>query len=316
MGQSKTKAPALRAVPPAPAAPPAVIDLDASVTAPDSPLQAMVMLVTPELAKRWLEKNHPNNRPVAFKRVEAFANDMRANAWKLTHQPICFDGEGRLIDGQHRLEAVVMSGATVQMFVVHNAAGSYHDPIDRTGPRSVAVIVGLPHRDVACLNVLRMMETGYQLHTPMTVNEAEGLRERHLPALTVVATIPGRAKLTGPVLAAVCWALPCNRERTIDFAVKAAGGEMIGRGHPAFAFRSWRDRNPRTYAWETMQAATNCIRYHLNELTIAQVTIGDSGYRALCARRRALKIPNTPSPDVVPSVGFRPSPGRTEGGGE
>jgi hypothetical protein len=46
---------------------------------------------------------------------------MLAGEYLLTHQPIAFDALGRLIDGQHRLAAVVQSGVTVQMWVITGA---------------------------------------------------------------------------------------------------------------------------------------------------------------------------------------------------
>lgn len=312
MGQAKSKPTPLRAVPSSP--PPGAPPPEQEIT--DSPLTARVMLVTPEIAKRWLEKNHPSNRPISSKQVEAFATDMRNNAWTLTHQPVCFDGSGFLIDGQHRLHAIIMAGVAVKLFVVHNSEGTFHDPIDRGRTRSVGTILGLAHRDVSCLNVLRMLEVGYPIYVPMTVNEAEQVYERHLQMLTVIATIPGRTKLAGPSVAGLVWAVPCGRERVIDFALKAIGGEMISRGHPAFAFRSWRERNPYCPVWDRMLATLNCVRFHLNEMKMAAVTTGDSGYRAITARRRVLKIPHTPGTDKVLGVSFKPDPRPSQDGDE
>jgi hypothetical protein len=71
--------------------------------------------VTPSQAEKWLAKNHPRNRNISLRLVDAFTADMLAGEWRLTHQGICFDGEGQLIDGQHRLTAVVKSGKTIQL---------------------------------------------------------------------------------------------------------------------------------------------------------------------------------------------------------
>jgi len=72
--------------------------------------------VTPELALKWLETND-NNRPVSQARVQQLAKDMTDGVFELTHQGIAFDSAGLLIDGQHRLWAVVESKKTVEMFV-------------------------------------------------------------------------------------------------------------------------------------------------------------------------------------------------------
>jgi hypothetical protein len=55
--------------------------------------------------------------------------------------------------------------------------------------------------------------------------------------------------------------------------------------------------------WLMAMAALNCIRHHLSGSKINSVFTGESGYRALTARRRALGIPNTPSATQVPAMG-------------
>lgn len=73
-------------------------------------------VVTPALAKQWLEKN-TNNRNVNFAKVKKMAKDMREGHWDTTHQGIAIATDGTLVDGQHRLMAVVESGVTVRMNV-------------------------------------------------------------------------------------------------------------------------------------------------------------------------------------------------------
>jgi len=308
----------LHAVPkPLPAAPPPPLRaVEPPPPSPSNPLAIEVVDVTPELAGKWLERNHEGNRPINWRNVEAFANDMRSGAWRLTHQGICFDAHDRLIDGQHRLHAVVQSGATVKMLVIRNAGGDFHDPIDRVRPRSVGTILGMGNKDAACLNMLRMLEAGFPLHTPMTVNDAEEAHERHTESLTVLSTIPGRSKLKGPVLAALVWAMPVDRELAIDFAVKVASGEMISKGHPAYAFRSWSERNRGARSWDIVLASLTCLRFHFTHMKLAYVSTGEMGLRAFCAKRRALKIPNTPGADIVPACGWTPSKGEDRGEGK
>ena len=75
--------------------------------------------VTPALALEWLEKMGAN-RSVAQRYVEAFARDMRAGEWTLNGETIKFDVQGRLVDGQHRLWAVVQADVTVEMDVARD----------------------------------------------------------------------------------------------------------------------------------------------------------------------------------------------------
>lgn len=77
-----------------------------------------VLEITPELAKQWLERNIENNRGIRPQVVDAYARDMAAGRWHITGDPIRFDEDGNLIDGQHRLHAVIKSGVPITSCVV------------------------------------------------------------------------------------------------------------------------------------------------------------------------------------------------------
>lgn len=72
--------------------------------------------ITPKVAKVYL--NTSDQTPRIWKaRAKRFADDMRKGNWVLVHSGIAFGNDGRLIDGAHRLAAIVESGVTVQMVV-------------------------------------------------------------------------------------------------------------------------------------------------------------------------------------------------------
>src|SRR4051794_2644385 len=79
-------------------------------------MEMKLVQVTPEIAREWLESNH-NNRPLRGDNVKALARDMRNDDWRLVGDPIRIDRLGNLIDGQHRLAAVVDSGVTIPFYV-------------------------------------------------------------------------------------------------------------------------------------------------------------------------------------------------------
>ena len=88
-----------------------------------------VIEVTPELANKWLELNVNNRRIRAFQ-VKAFAEAMKRGEWAVTHQPIAINGT-RLLDGQHRLMALVQSGLpNIKMSVAFDADSNTFDTID------------------------------------------------------------------------------------------------------------------------------------------------------------------------------------------
>lgn len=76
-------------------------------------------LVTPNVAKSMLLKNHPRNRKVIQADVDKYARDMERGLWRQTAEPIKFDTSGYLVDGQNRLLAVIKSGASVKMTIAY-----------------------------------------------------------------------------------------------------------------------------------------------------------------------------------------------------
>lgn len=109
------------------------------------------MEVTPELAAEWLKRN-VRNRPCTVDTVAAYARDMRAGHWAATHQGLAFNDRDELIDGQHRLAAVLLAGVPVRMMVtfdlpaqVAGQAATTMDSIDRGKPRSLAHQLALQH---------------------------------------------------------------------------------------------------------------------------------------------------------------------------
>lgn len=80
-------------------------------------LQAEWTRITPAMAVEYLSHAAPN-RHIRKQRVEAYARDMQSHNWLVTGQPILFTGSGELIDGQHRLSAIIESGETVELLII------------------------------------------------------------------------------------------------------------------------------------------------------------------------------------------------------
>lgn len=69
-----------------------------------------VVLVTPELAEKWLADRNPNNRKISKAAVDRWVIEMKAGRWDADASDIKFARTGELIDGQHRLAACVKAG--------------------------------------------------------------------------------------------------------------------------------------------------------------------------------------------------------------
>lgn len=88
-----------------------------------------ITTVTPAMAQQWLESNS-ENRSLRRAHVIALARDMREGLWRMTYDPIRFDVRGVLIDGQHRLSAIVLADVSIEMVVVTNLDTAVRDVVD------------------------------------------------------------------------------------------------------------------------------------------------------------------------------------------
>jgi hypothetical protein len=84
--------------------------------------KASIVAVTPKLAERWLSANYNGQRKVRRSTVAKYAREMAAGEWRGDNgQSITFSADGWLVDGQHRLRAVIESGCEVEMLVVRSS---------------------------------------------------------------------------------------------------------------------------------------------------------------------------------------------------
>src|SRR5215831_15250573 len=76
-----------------------------------------IMEVTPAQAQKWLEGN-VDNRTLREARVLQHSQVLQRGEWELTGDAIVFDEDGTLLNGQHRLSAVVVTGIPARFIVL------------------------------------------------------------------------------------------------------------------------------------------------------------------------------------------------------
>ena len=80
-------------------------------------MKTTIKEITPEWAAEVLKTRNPKNRSLSDSFVDKLARDIKSNGWILTHQGIAFDEDGNLIDGQHRLTAIVRANMSVRSLI-------------------------------------------------------------------------------------------------------------------------------------------------------------------------------------------------------
>lgn len=99
-------------------------------------------LITKELADAYL-RNNPMNRKIKPNLVVKYAAQMERGAWHQNGQPIIVSASGALLDGQHRLSAIVMSGIPQRCMVVEGVDDSAFATIDTGMSRTTADVMGM-----------------------------------------------------------------------------------------------------------------------------------------------------------------------------
>lgn len=98
--------------------------------------------VSPEMAISWLEQNN-RNRKLRKAVVSRYARDMSRGLWKFNGEPIQFDTNGDLINGQHRLNAVRESRTTQPFLVVTGLPPEAHESLDAGAKRTAGDVLTL-----------------------------------------------------------------------------------------------------------------------------------------------------------------------------
>lgn len=99
-----------------------------------------VELVTPAIAKRWLEQTNKRNRSIRTRVVIQYADDMANDAWHRKPVAVCFDTEGLLGNGQHTLSAIVKSNVPQELLVARNVPREAISAMDVGVKRTIADI--------------------------------------------------------------------------------------------------------------------------------------------------------------------------------
>lgn len=80
-------------------------------------MKTAVEVITPERATEMLRQNK-RNRNISSKLVEMISDDITNDRWIINGATIKQGANGRLLDGQHRLHAVIKAGKPIETLVV------------------------------------------------------------------------------------------------------------------------------------------------------------------------------------------------------
>lgn len=105
-------------------------------------IYAAMVMVDPATAAKWLERNTHNRkcRPTV---VEKYVSELLHDEWRPVPAGIGFDEDGVLIDGQHRLTAIVRAKVAAPLLVVYGFARASQEKCDRHLKRTTLDVLRL-----------------------------------------------------------------------------------------------------------------------------------------------------------------------------
>lgn len=103
---------------------------------------SIVETITPAKAKEYLDKSG-GNRNISKPVVESYAASMRAGKWLLNGEAITFDIDGVLLNGHHRLHAVILAQVPIKTFVTRGVEHECFTTYDCGRHRTVGQLIGM-----------------------------------------------------------------------------------------------------------------------------------------------------------------------------
>lgn len=196
--------------------------------------------VYPALAEKWLATSL-GNRGVSRPRVLAFAESMNSGRWELNGNTIVFDVDGTLVDGHHRLHAVVQSGKTIPFLVVRGVSPSARVTIDTGRVRTLRDQVRMffadeitnPKQRIAWVQMSITLLTGNHIHMP-DINTFNEWAVHFRAGVNALLPVFGTRKMlsTGPIAGALVFAHRKSPEAVVDFSKRIVDGADLQKGSP------------------------------------------------------------------------------------
>lgn len=215
-------------------------------------MEINVLKIDPEKAAEFLARNR-KNRALRWRHVRSLASDMSTGNWKLNGETIKFAADGTLLDGQHRLAAVVESGVAVEMLVVTGLSGLDQETMDTGAKRTLSDVLALRGEEnsshLAAAIVMRWRRQHGQIFNNISPTNAQAVAmlETH-PELrySISAVRPAVRALRIPwgLCAALHYDMTLiNPEDAADFWTKLATGLGVHEKHPVYILRRRLEEN-------------------------------------------------------------------------
>ena len=208
-----------------------------------------ILDVTPELAEQWLSKNS-KNRNLRAQVIASYARDMQTGSWVLNGETVKISSAGQLLDGQHRLSAVVEAAVTVPMIVVSGVEASAMPTVDTGAKRTYADTLRLQGEEntsvlAAVTRRALLWERGYRVRpgsmapTGLELNAFLSESRRLRTSAEVAVKIATRTLLPASIIGLAHWLFSdLDPDEASWFLARLADGDGLAADDPIAALRN------------------------------------------------------------------------------
>lgn len=225
----------------------------------------------------WLMSMNTNNRHARKTHVAWIEEAIKNKEFVLTGHGITVSKSGVLLDGQHRLKAIINAGyppvdllivtgldKNSQMYVDQHAKRTMADmlrlTLDKTISNQMASVVGF-------LMKLReddgMFRSGVKIRP--SVQAFHDKMSECMEDLSAIIDAAGERVRTGALAALYDYYMKYNKDKAIEFAIQVRDGEMLKKTDPAYKLRQYLSTHTNlggSQALETYRhAVTACLAH-------------------------------------------------------
>lgn len=202
-------------------------------------MRTEIFVITPAFAADCLTHN-TKNRNLRKGVVRQLVDVIKQGKWELNGSAIRFGLDGRLLDGQHRLTAIVQAGIPCPSLVIYDLPDSTFETIDvgGAGVRTAGDFIGLdgvtsPIQKAAVGLILAKLDHCTQQNPTSTV--ALEYTRRFLPDIEWIFGLGNRRALSAPFRGACAWARKIDDVAVYEFAKSVLNNE-VRQGTVAHAY--------------------------------------------------------------------------------
>lgn len=245
-------------------------------------VEMRIMTITPLVASDWLERCNPRNRARNDRHVARLAKAIANGEWVFNGDSIRFNGDV-LLDGQHRLAAVVKANKPIQSLVIRGLPAEVFSTIDRNKVRSNADILSIEgYRNCNALSAAVSWLHRYEIKsfhrsqkTTPSPSEQAALLEKYP---SVLAWTSRQNSCKQRLVATSLWIATCtlfglkDEPMAIDFFDGVHLGFTTGASDPFFMFRE------------------RMISNQSNKLKLREIDVAALAIKAWNAKRSGVQI--------------------------